>query len=132
MCTIVGLTALKNMSAADNGDQTPFLWVEGPDRQTMVSETRALLTRVDVLRLLGRGQLVVADAEPAVDLVEQGGAQVGELGLGDLGVRVQPVVPQQLRQLQTLQEEMEQHNQSLLWLWSYWAHSACSTVIAYS
>ena len=78
-------------------------------------EIRALLTRVDVLQVaLLHVLVVVSDAEALVDLVEQGGAQVGELGLGDLRVWVQPVVPQQLGQVQTLQEEMEQHNKSLL------------------
>ena len=78
-------------------------------------EIRALLTRVDVVQVrLLHVLVVVSDAEALVDLVEQGGAQVGELGLGDLRVWVQPVVPQQLGQVQTLQEEMEQHNKSLL------------------
>ena len=87
----------------------------------MASEICRLLTRVDVIDVfLLHLQLVeVADAEPAVYLVEQGGAQVGKLGLGDLRVWVQTVVPQQLGQVQTLQEEMEQHNKSLLWLLSY-------------
>lgn len=47
---------------------------------------------------------VVSYAEAAVDLVEQCGAQVGELLRGDGGLGVDAIVQQELGQVQTLAE----------------------------
>lgn len=46
--------------------------------------------------------VVMADADAAVYLVEQGGAQVGELGGGNERVRVQAIVGEELSQIQAL------------------------------
>lgn len=44
----------------------------------------------------------MADADAAVDLVEQGRTQEGELCLGDVRVRVEAVVCEELGEVQTL------------------------------
>lgn len=47
--------------------------------------------------------LVMADADTAIYLVEQGRTQIGELAGGDGRVRIQAVVGEELSQVQTLE-----------------------------
>lgn len=69
--------------------------------------TRFALTRTDIVQgfLFHVLLVVMADAQPAVDLVQQGRAQVGELARRDERIGAQPVVVEELGQVQTLGEE---------------------------
>lgn len=49
--------------------------------------------------------MIVVDADAAVNLVEQGRAQVGELAGRDVGVWTQAIVVEELGQIQTLEME---------------------------
>lgn len=55
----------------------------------------------------------MADADATVDLVEQGGTQIGELAGGDEGVRTQAVVVEELSDVQTLESEGESRKVTL-------------------
>lgn len=59
--------------------------------------------------------VIVADADAAVNLVEQGRAQVGELAGRDAGVWTQAIVVEELGQIQTL--AIDEGGRKRWWTW---------------